>query len=71
MYLLKDNDATCFSRKGDGAYEENKFAEPHMIENRTSYIVTNCDLVRVRYLLVYAKQPSSLRYPTTSSNRDG
>ncbi|XP_063548663.1 protein mono-ADP-ribosyltransferase PARP16 [Cydia strobilella] len=33
------------------------------------YIVTNSDLIRVRYILVYAKQPTLMRFPTTSGNR--
>lgn len=35
------------------------------------YIVTNADLIRLRYLLVYAKQPTSMRFPTTSAARGG
>lgn len=35
------------------------------------YIVTNCDLIRVRYLLVYAKQPASMRFPSVNIGRQG
>ncbi|KAM3967663.1 poly(ADP-ribose) polymerase 16 [Aphomia sociella] len=61
------------SNEGDGIYEDQK---TKLVDqnidgaNATQYIVTNCDLVRLRYLLVYAKQPASLRFPTTSSNRN-
>ncbi|VVC87497.1 unnamed protein product [Leptidea sinapis] len=41
-------------------------------DNRTvHYVITNCDLVRVKYLLVYAKQPTSMRFPTGNTNRNG
>lgn len=62
---------------GDGIYEDsekknnNNILTEHGLEGPlTQYIVTNCDLVRVRYLLVYAKQPASMRFPTTSVNRN-
>ncbi|XP_073957915.1 poly(ADP-ribose) polymerase 16 [Choristoneura fumiferana] len=57
---------------GDSAHEDDKKkvkAEEHLPTSH--YIVTNCDLVRVRYILVYAKQPASMRFPTTSVNRNG
>ncbi|XP_030040533.1 protein mono-ADP-ribosyltransferase PARP16 isoform X2 [Manduca sexta] len=59
------------SNEGDGLNEDGKkkLLEKCCDSPITQYIVTNCDLVRVRYLLVYAKQPASMRFPTTSSNR--
>lgn len=64
------NDSNIIS--GDGVYKEVKTSAAEA-EARTnsSFVVTNCDLIRVRYLLVYAKQPTSMRFPTTSSNREG
>ncbi|XP_004930196.1 protein mono-ADP-ribosyltransferase PARP16 [Bombyx mandarina] len=61
------------SNEGDGLYKDGK--TDHMRVNGetqvTQYIVTNCDLVRIRYLLVYAKQPASLRFHARNSNRNG
>jgi hypothetical protein len=63
----------CF--KGDGIFEDEKNSlKESGIEGKSlsQYIVTNCDLVRLRYLLVYAKQPASMRFPTSnSSDRNG
>ncbi|KAL0901556.1 hypothetical protein ABMA27_006781 [Loxostege sticticalis] len=60
------------SNEGDGIYDDEKtkmFAETGFEgQSLSQYIVTNCDLVRLRYLLVYAKQPASMRFPTTNSN---
>ncbi|XP_059050445.1 protein mono-ADP-ribosyltransferase PARP16 [Achroia grisella] len=61
------------SKEGDGIYEDQKnklLDEGVNGASTTQYIVTNCDLVRVRYLLIYAKPPASMRFPTTSSNRN-
>ncbi|RVE44224.1 hypothetical protein evm_011123 [Chilo suppressalis] len=59
-------------RVGDGVYTDDKnqlVSDPALEgQNLSQYIVTNCDLVRLRYLLVYAKQPASMRFPTTSVN---
>ncbi|XP_049881636.1 protein mono-ADP-ribosyltransferase PARP16 [Pectinophora gossypiella] len=60
---------------GDGGDEKSKLFLEQAGEgnnNNTTmahYLVTNCDLVRVRYLLVYAKQPASMRFPTPSVSR--
>lgn len=53
--------------------DKKKLLPATMPENAISqYIVTNCDLVRVRYMLVYAKQPASMRFPTAGSiHRNG
>ncbi|XP_063375744.1 protein mono-ADP-ribosyltransferase PARP16 [Cydia amplana] len=42
----------------------------HTADHRAAahYIVTNSDLIRVRYILVYAKQPNLMRFATTSGN---
>lgn len=60
---------------GDGIYEDDKskklLSDQNCDGQMTQYIVTNCDLVRVRYMLVYAKQPASMRFPTTNVNRNG
>ncbi|CAH0405399.1 unnamed protein product [Chilo suppressalis] len=60
------------SNEGDGVYTDDKnqlVSDPALEgQNLSQYIVTNCDLVRLRYLLVYAKQPASMRFPTTSVN---
>ncbi|XP_031769199.2 protein mono-ADP-ribosyltransferase PARP16 isoform X2 [Galleria mellonella] len=61
------------SNEGDGIYEDQKNKSIEQGANGTSttqYIVTNCDLVRLRYLLIYAKQTASMRFPTTNSNRN-
>lgn len=67
-------------KTGDGVYVEEKTSkhlhEENAGDNTTSqllphYLVSNCDLVRVRYLLVYAKQPTSMRFTTPSTNRNG
>ncbi|XP_072943817.1 acetylcholinesterase-like [Epargyreus clarus] len=58
---------------GDGVQDDGKSKkaiEPKSDAQMTHYIVTNCDLVRVRYLLVYAKQPVSMRFITANSNRN-
>lgn len=63
-----------FRITGDGIYEDEKsklLTEQGCDGQMTQYIVTNCDLVRVRYMLVYAKQPASMRFPTASVNRNG
>ncbi|XP_047985384.1 protein mono-ADP-ribosyltransferase PARP16 [Leguminivora glycinivorella] len=46
--------------------------ERHAVNPRAAahYIVTNSDLIRLRYILVYAKQPTFMRFPTTSGNRN-
>ncbi|XP_026319779.1 mono [ADP-ribose] polymerase PARP16 [Hyposmocoma kahamanoa] len=64
---------------GDGVFGEEK--TPKFLHEETAgdnptnqliphYLVSNCDLVRVRYLLVYAKQPTSMRFTTPSINRN-
>ncbi|KAJ0182541.1 hypothetical protein K1T71_001910 [Dendrolimus kikuchii] len=59
------------SNEGDGVFEqEKKMLSDGGDGQMSQYIVTNCDLVRVRYMLVYAKQPASMRFPTTSGNRN-
>ncbi|PZC79155.1 protein mono-ADP-ribosyltransferase PARP16 [Helicoverpa armigera] len=61
------------SNEGDGIYEDEKsklLTEQGCDGQMTQYIVTNCDLVRVRYMLVYAKQPASMRFPTANVNRN-
>ncbi|XP_050343824.1 protein mono-ADP-ribosyltransferase PARP16 isoform X2 [Nymphalis io] len=62
------------TNEGDSAYaeEKNKMTiEQNLGSRLVHYVVTNCDLIKVRYLLVYAKQPTSMRFSTSSSNRDG
>ncbi|XP_060806761.1 protein mono-ADP-ribosyltransferase PARP16 isoform X2 [Amyelois transitella] len=61
------------SNEGDGLFDDkkNKYAEQGYDGTTAQYIVTNCELVRLRYLLVYAKQPTSMRFPTIGSNRNG
>lgn len=56
---------------GDGVYEDDKKLTTDGDGRPLHFMVTNCDLIRVRYLLVYAKQPTSMRFPTTRSNREG
>ncbi|XP_028156096.1 protein mono-ADP-ribosyltransferase PARP16 isoform X2 [Ostrinia nubilalis] len=59
------------TNEGDGIYEDekSKILDTGLEgQNLSQYIVTNCDLVRLRYLLVYAKQPASMRFPTTNPN---
>ncbi|XP_050343831.1 protein mono-ADP-ribosyltransferase PARP16 isoform X3 [Nymphalis io] len=61
------------TNEGDSAYaeEKNKMTiEQNLGSRLVHYVVTNCDLIKVRYLLVYAKQPTSMRFSTSSSNRD-
>ncbi|CAG9581373.1 unnamed protein product [Danaus chrysippus] len=61
------------SNEGDGTYEDdkNKESDENDLNTRTaSYVVTNSELMRMRYLLVYAKQPTSMRFSTTSTNRN-
>ncbi|XP_050666448.1 protein mono-ADP-ribosyltransferase PARP16 [Leptidea sinapis] len=61
------------TNEGDGVYEDKaKGSQDQNGDNRTvHYVITNCDLVRVKYLLVYAKQPTSMRFPTGNTNRNG
>ncbi|XP_047528737.1 protein mono-ADP-ribosyltransferase PARP16 isoform X1 [Vanessa atalanta] len=59
--------------EGDSAYEEEKnkmIVDQNLGSRLVHYVVTNCDLIKVRYLLVYAKQPTSMRFSSSSSNRD-
>ncbi|XP_053616554.1 protein mono-ADP-ribosyltransferase PARP16 [Plodia interpunctella] len=61
------------SNEGDGVYDDLKSKHVDNVYDAAAlaqYIVTNCDLVRIRYLLVYAKQPTSMRFPTASTNRN-
>ncbi|XP_069360191.1 acetylcholinesterase-like [Maniola hyperantus] len=58
------------TNEGDGVYKEVKTSTIEAEAHTSSFVVTNCDLIRVRYLLVYAKQPTSMRFPTTSLNRE-
>ncbi|CAK1539978.1 unnamed protein product [Leptosia nina] len=60
------------SNEGDGHYKEDSEgpSEQTFDPKTAHYVVTNCDLVRVRYLLVYAKQPASMRFPTSNPNRN-
>ncbi|KAJ2947857.1 hypothetical protein O0L34_g9646 [Tuta absoluta] len=60
------------TNEGDATLEKNK-PLPEQGEGPMTphYLVTNCDLVRVRYLIVYAKQPTSIRFSTPSINRRG
>ncbi|CAH2238240.1 jg11519 [Pararge aegeria aegeria] len=58
------------TNEGDGVYEQEKMLNAETGARTSHFVVTNCDLIRVRYLLVYAKQPTSMRFPTTTSNRE-
>ncbi|KAI5640550.1 poly(ADP-ribose) polymerase catalytic domain-containing protein [Phthorimaea operculella] len=60
------------TNEGDAIQEKNK-PMPEQGEGPMTphYLVTNCDLVRVRYLIVYAKQPTSIRFSAPSNNRRG
>ncbi|CAH2102565.1 unnamed protein product [Euphydryas editha] len=61
------------TNEGDTAYEgekNNTSGDQNLGTRLVHYVVTNCDLIKVRYLLVYAKQPTSMRFSTTSSSRD-
>ncbi|XP_023939523.1 protein mono-ADP-ribosyltransferase PARP16 [Bicyclus anynana] len=59
------------TNEGDAVYDEDKSTNAESDTRTPQFVVTNCDLIRARYLLVYAKQPTSMRFPTTISNRDG
>ncbi|CAH0724849.1 unnamed protein product, partial [Brenthis ino] len=61
------------TNEGDGVYKEDEskiLSEQGLGSRAVHYIVTNSDLIRLRYLLVYAKQPASMRFPTTSAARE-
>ncbi|CAG4978838.1 unnamed protein product [Parnassius apollo] len=55
--------------EGDGVNNEGTNQQVNSTDVKASYYVTNSDLLRLRYLLVYAKQPTSIRFSTTNSHR--
>ncbi|KAL4712656.1 hypothetical protein ACJJTC_007953, partial [Scirpophaga incertulas] len=58
-------------KEGDGTYENEhgtRLKETGIEKKISQYIITNPDLVRLKYLLIYAKQTSSMRFPIMSSN---
>ncbi|CAH2050373.1 unnamed protein product, partial [Iphiclides podalirius] len=59
--------------EGDGVNNDdgNLSSENTFDTKATHYLVTNSDFLRVRYLLVYAKQPTSIRFSTSNVNRNG
>ncbi|CAH4031117.1 protein mono-ADP-ribosyltransferase PARP16 [Pieris brassicae] len=60
------------SNEGDGRCKDDseEHGDTSFDQKHINYLVTNCDLVRVRYLLVYAKQPASMRFPSSNTNRN-
>ncbi|XP_068626935.1 protein mono-ADP-ribosyltransferase PARP16 [Battus philenor] len=59
--------------EGDGLSQDdnNKISSENTSDTRmTHYLVTNSDFLRVRYLLVYAKQPTSIRFSTSNLSRN-
>lgn len=57
---------------GDACNEEIKeqrAKSPSNPNQESFYIVSNYDLIRVRYLLVYAKRSASIRFSTVNVNR--
>ncbi|CAK1602007.1 unnamed protein product [Parnassius mnemosyne] len=56
--------------EGDGVNNEDTNQQLNTTDVKASYYVTNSDLLRLRYLLVYAKQPTSIRFSTTNAHRN-
>ncbi|XP_011558882.2 protein mono-ADP-ribosyltransferase PARP16 [Plutella xylostella] len=65
------------TNQGDGGYDDSRSvdrksnADEAIYKQLPNYYVTNAELVRVRYLLIYAKPLASSRLPTGHNKKDG
>lgn len=69
---LKDIITQCMQFvKGDAVNNDDSNVSSENNFKMTEYLVTNSEFLRMRYLLVYAKQPTSIRFSSLNANRNG